>query len=103
MGVVVAALSTLAGYLCGTLAGPKQVIRERDVYPYALPLFIGLAAVSSGAGGRLSRKARFTLYAVAVLTVVLSVIGGVIAFNAGRPVEYYNDPIMYSVFHRHGD
>lgn len=102
VGTVIVMLSTLMGYIRGAGDAEKLVNGVNgEAYPYALPMLLGITAVGSVAGRKLSGKARLTLYVVAVLTVLLSIIGYVVAYNAGW--DHYSMAIEYGVFDRTGD
>ena len=98
-GAIVVAISALVGYVHGAAGSPKYVYDDPgESYPYALPMMFSLATAVTATGRTITRKARITLYVVAALTALLSLITYVIAYDAGRPIYHYFP--AYSVYSR---
>lgn len=113
VGGIIAMLSTVAGYLIGKNAEPKLVnIYTGKVlrgYPYFTPLFVYGSCIGSAlVGGSIlgfsilkskSKNERLILITI-LITMLVSIIGFICAYDFARPIEYYGQPPLYGVFSR---
>lgn len=97
IGGIITILSTVAGYFKGKNAPPILVNRETgDVYPYAILGFA--AAVGSSINPKGYQKYNKLITVTIIVTILISIIGFVTAYEFTRPVEYYEGAIMYGAF-----
>ena len=96
MGIVI--LSMGVGYIIGMNSSPKLVSSETgEVYPFSIMALPVLTAV--GAGNQLKKEKTHFIISI-ILTVVISIICFMIAYDCGRPIEYYSGTILYGVYRR---
>ena len=89
-GGVITFISFILGHMMGSNADPEMVVKGSESYPYAT--FALLAAPA------MFKRNKLLLVVVGILTVILSYIAFITAYDHARPV--YELAIEYGVFRR---
>ena len=114
VGGLVAIFSAIFGYMAGNNdagtdaandAGAILVNSETgEVYPYMIPVFLGVVGGMSASG--LRRRTKLVIIASMILTAILTILGYMLAhgmaydnvYDAARGIEYYSGAIDYGVY-----
>jgi len=112
-GGLIVFYSTVIGYIVGSASGTKagndawpKLVNSKtgEVYPYMIPVLLGLASGISASD--LRRKTKFIILFTSVLTVIFAVTGYLLAhgmayenaYEAARGIQYYSGAIEYGVY-----
>lgn len=88
--IIIIIASIISGYLIGKNASPRD-----SSYPFFTSGFIMIASVSN-----IDSKYKRFLMIQTIVTIILSIVGFLIAFRIGQPVKVYGFASDYNVYFR---